>query len=151
MKKVLVMVLALVLVMSMAVPAFACRSASAPICSPHKPTCVPASCDGGDSTGSAVGCFVPIHMANILAEADRETFLASQKALKDAVPEGMNVSYFFFHNAVHPEHTLKIAATTVEVKNYVDNAWVEFPVTDNQDGTFTLVDMPKTPFAIFTK
>lgn len=152
MRKVLTLILTVVLVLSLAVPAFA-ASPTAPIQSPRKTTVLPVivgeECDDGCM-------FVSIYQAHLLGERDREIFLTSQKYLKDATPEGMVVKYFFYHvkgaqvTTELCEHTFDIGKfEQVVVKQFEDGKWVETDVTVNSDKTITVDELITGPVSIF--
>lgn len=163
MKKAITLVLTVVLVLAMAVPAFAVGSPTAPIAAPDKTTALPEIVD------HITGCgFYSIYDANELPEEAQKLFKAAQESLKEATPEKMTVKYFFYHVKDSTitglcQHTFDIGEfEEVIVKQYVDEEWVELEefgkkmeeektVVVNADGTVTITGLETDPVAFFTK
>lgn len=148
MRKVITFALAVMLVMAMAVPAFAVSSPVAPVASATKTAALPVV------AGTLPEGVELVAVANLSAEA-KETAIAAQAALKEAAPEGMAVKYFFYvvvesDGAV--TLTLKLAnVESVVVKLFKDGKWVELKSVLNADGTVTIEGVVDGPIAIFTK
>ena len=147
MKKALVFVLAVMLVMSMAVPTFA---ATASPKAPASSSTTTASTPEVVVTGDVKVELVAVEDAkNLPAEA--------QETLKDAAPAGMKAQYFCYFKAETKDNapatvTLKVAnASAVVVKQFVDGKWVELKATLNADGTVVIEGLVDGPIAIFTK
>lgn len=154
MKKALVFVLAVMLVMSMAVPTFAATAspkapASSSTTTASKPEIV--------ATGDVKVELVAVEEVKDLPAEAQETFTAAQEALKDAAPAGMKTQYFCYFKAETKDNTpatvtLKVAnASAVVVKQFVDGKWVELKATLNADGTVVIEGLVDGPIAIFTK
>ncbi len=161
MKKTVILVLAAVMVIAMAVPAFAVSSPTAPVADEDKTTPLP------EIVGPATGCaFYSIYEADQLPEKARKEFLAAYETLEEATPENMTVKYFFYHvkdSHLHGlcRHTFNIGEfEKVIVKQYVDEEWIELEelgkrmgepkeVIDNSDGTITVVGLETAPTAFF--
>lgn len=155
MKKALVMLLAVVLVIGMAVPAYAVAS---PVGGETSDT---ATADLPELVGVADNhqvVLVSAEKAEDLSAQAQEIFLAAQTALKDAAPKGMKTQYFCYCLFVGDDKpqtvtiTLKITdVTEVVVKQFVDGQWVELKSALNADGTVTVYGVVEGPIAIFTK
>lgn len=165
MKKVITLVLAVVMVLAMAVPAFAADSPVAPIAAPDKTAALPVVIK---SLNDCV--FYSVFDANKLPEEAREEFVAAQESLKEAVPEDMTVKFFFYHMHLNEDTHDELCQDTFDigkfeeiiVKQYVDKEWVELvelgkqkeeakQVTVNSDGTITVTGLDAGPVAFFTK
>lgn len=167
MKKVITLVLTVVLVLAMAVPAFAVAvdSPTAPVADEDKTTALPVVVE---SVNDCV--FFSIEDADELPEEAQEEFIAAQEALEEATPEGMTVKYFFYHIHTNGETPDELCQDTfdigefeeVVVKQYVDEEWLEVEelgkkmeeektVVVNPDGTVTVTGLETAPIAFFTK
>lgn len=146
MRKVITLALAVMLVMAMAVPAFAVSSPSAPVASENKTAALPVAAETLPEGVELVA------MTAVPAEA-KETVVAAQAALKEAAPEGMAAKYFFYVDAEETvELTLKVAkAAEVVVMQFVDGKWIEVESVLNADGTVTIKGVVEGPIAIFIK
>ena len=146
MRKVLTFVLAVMLVMAMAVPAFAVASPTAPVAAPNKTTALPVVAETLPEGVKLVA------ITALTAEA-KEVVVAAQAELKAAAPAGMAVKYFFYAEAEETvELTLKLGKVTeVVVMQFVDGKWIEVESVLNADGTVTIKGVVEGPIAIFTK
>ena len=151
MRRVMTFVLAVMLVMAMAVPAFAVTSPVAPVATETKTAALPVVVD----TLPAGVALIPVNAAATLAAEAKETFATAQAELKTAAPEGMAVQYFAYVSieaGTDVTVTLKVAnAKTVAVMQFLDGKWVELKCTLNADGTVTILGVVEGPIAIFTK
>lgn len=152
MKKTLAFVLAVLLMIAVAVPAFA-ASPTAPQETPDKTAPLPAVKDDDGN-----GCkLVSVFEADTLPEEAKRVFIAAQELLEEATPDGMLVKYFYYHwrnveEIEHCAHTLDIGEfDQVMIKHFLDGKWVEHDVTINADGTITIIDLLSGPVAIFVK
>ena len=154
MKKALVFVLAVMLVMSMAVPTLA---ATASPKAPESSSTTTASKPETVVTGDVKVELVAVEEVKDLPAEAQETFTAAQETLKDAAPAGMKTQYFCYFKAETKDNapatvTLKVAnASAVVVKQFVDGKWVELEAIINADGTVTIQGVVEGPIAIFTK
>jgi len=150
MRKVITFALAVMLVMAMAVPAFAVSSPVAPAASASKTAALPVVAEALPEGVQLVS----VNDAALTAEA-KEVFVAAQAELKEAAPEGMAVKYFFYVEAESDATaTLVLKVANVEnvvVKQFVDGKWVELKCVLNADGTLTIEGVVEGPIAIFTK
>lgn len=156
MKKALVFVLAVVLVMSMAVPAYAATSPVAPKANENTTAALP-EVVADTSTG---GVLVAVEDVKELPAEAQETFVAAQETLKEEVPTGMKTQYFCYYKAETTADTktsepatltLKIAnVTKVVVKQFVDGKWVELVAKLDKDGNVIIEGVVDGPLAIFT-
>lgn len=165
MKKVITLVLAVVLVLAMAAPAFAVGSPVAPVADEDKTTVLPVVVESVDDC-----VFLSIEDADKLPEEAQKEFIAAQEALEEAIPEGMTVKYFFYHIHTNGEDLDELCEDTFDigefeeaiVKQYVDGQWVEVEelgrrmeeekmVVVNPDGTITVTGLETAPIAFFTK
>ncbi len=167
MKKVITLVLTVVLVLAMAVPAFAVGSPTAPVADEDKTAALP------EIVGTTTCSFFSVFDADELSETVQKEFIAAQEALEEATPEGMTAKFFFFHEKDPAldgccQHTFDIGEfEEVVVKQYVEEEWVELEelgkkqedekaveeksVVVNPDGTVTIVGLETAPTAFFTK
>ncbi len=162
MKKAITFVLAVMLVMSMAVPTFATHtSPTAPVTSETATAAKPEVVEDAANHGDIIIVLVATNEAKKeLTKEEQKTFAEAQKTLKEATPDGMKAQYFFFYTAenkdgkrVTPPATLtvKIAnVTKVVVKQFVDGKWVELKAT-LKDGNVVIEGLVEGPVAIFTK
>ncbi len=165
MKRVITLVLAVVLVLAMAAPAFAVGSPVAPVADEDKTTVLPVVVESVDDC-----VFLSINDADELPEEARKEFIAAQEALEEATPEDMTVKYFFYHTHANEEDLDELCEDTFDigefeeavVKQYVDGQWVEVEelgkrmgeaktVAVNPDGTITVTGLETAPIAFFTK
>ena len=154
MKKIMTIVLAVMLLMSVAVPAFA-ASPTAPEATTSKTSPLPVVVEEGKEDASCI--LYSIYDADELTEEECTSFKEAQKALKKEVPAGMRVKYFFYHQPLEAtaaacEHTLDIGNfTEVIVKQYLEGKWVELDVKVNENGTITISGIETGPMAIIVK
>ena len=151
MRRVMTFALAVMLVMAMAVPAFAVNSPTAPVASETKTAALPVVVD----TLSAGVALIPVNAAATLAAEAKETFATAQAELKAAAPAGMAVKYFAYV-AVESDSAVTVAlkianVQSVTVMQFLDGKWVELKCTLNADGTITIEGVVEGPIAIFTK
>ena len=137
MKKVLILVLSIVFVVSMAVTVFAQTSPN--LKEEYK---IPAlTADSSDS----------IQLRS--AEEVQELMKEAKAKLKAACPKGFAVEYFFY-----TEVEGSVAATfepipheKIMFKQFINGEWVELAFTVNEDGTITVEGIVEAPMAIFVK
>ena len=165
MNKAITLVLTVVLVLAMAVPAFAVGSPTAPVTDPDKATALPEVVESVEDCG-----FFSIYDADKLPEEAQKEFAAAQEALKEATPEGATVKSFFYHLHTNAEGSDELCVDTFDigefkeviVMQYIDGEWVELgelgkkmeeakQVTVNPDGTITVTGLESGPVAFFTK
>lgn len=141
MKKLLSFVLATVLLLGLAAPAFAAQS-------PAAEESVPSLLLSATS-----GKYRLVTTQNVysLSKQDRETFKSGQKSLPDAVPAGTSSRYYFFlETSEQCDVVFNINGFTVPiVMQYVDDEWVELDYEINKDGTITVKDAVNAPIAFF--
>ena len=142
MKKILISVLAIVMIISMAIPAVAIVKPSA-----AWETRVPALA----KESSAV-----IHSAEDAEELSEEVqqLMAEAKAkLKKACPKGFAVEYFCY---VETKDTVSVTFAPIDhyeivFMQYIDGEWVVLEHTLNKDVTITVDGVVEAPIAIFVK
>lgn len=147
MKKVLVFVLAVVMIMSLAVPAAALTSPGA---TTQKLTPILTE----EST-----VIVELHTTEEvqnLSEEIQDLMAEAKGKLKDACSEGFVVKYFFYVEIIGGEGSASvtfepIAHNEIMFKQYVDGAWAELKFDINKDDTITVYNVVEAPIAIFTK
>lgn len=169
MKKAIVLALAVILTLSLAVPAAAAGTGSpvAPGVSDKTTAPLPEIVETEIVTEDGATVIIdPIaadDTANLSEEA-QATVAAAQQQLADATPAGMKPQYFFYvkidkvnADGTAQKHdgpvnmTLKIAnVTNVVAKQFINGAWVELEVVINADGTITVMGVVEAPIAIFT-
>lgn len=152
MKKALVMLLAVVLVIGMAVPAYA---VSSPVGDKTSST---ATADLPELTDDSKGYveLIAIEDTKELSKESEATFAEAQASLKDAAPAGMKTQYFFWCHIVGKENSAGVTVelkgiTELVVKQYLDGKWVELKSAINADGTISIYGLVEGPVAIFTK
>lgn len=99
MKKALVCLLTVVLMLTMAIPAYAAPSPEAPPTNENTtspiPDIVTVEIEKTDGTTATIHVqLVPVDEAKELTEEEQEIFLEAQKTLAEARPEGMKALYF---------------------------------------------------------
>ena len=147
MKRMLVFVLAIVMVMSMAVPAAALASPTA-----KAENLVPVLTEEG-------AVVVELHTVEDVLELDEEVqeVMAEAKAgLKDVCPEGFAVKYFFYVEIIGSETSVSVEFEPIHhnevvFKQFVDGNWVELEFTVNADKTITVNGVVEGPMAVFVK
>lgn len=152
MKKALVMLLAVVLVIGMAVPAYA---VSSPV---GDKTSATATADLPKLTDESNGFVELVDTADAeeLSKESQATFAEAQASLKDAAPAGMKTQYFFWCHIVAKEKSADVTVelkgiTELVVKQFQDGKWVELKSAINADGTISIYGLVEGPVAIFTK
>lgn len=143
MKKALVFVLAIVLVLSLAMPAFAAGlNIQSPIGEDGLPLLITTTADKYQ--------LVTIRDAWKLTKEEQQNFKDSLKDLPDAVPQGTNARYFFFLQVTEKcDAVFNINGFNVPIfMQYVDGEWVELDYVVNEDGTVTVKDVVNAPMAI---
>lgn len=152
MKKALVMLLAVVLVIGMAVPAYA---VSSPVGDKTSST---ATADLPKLTDESKGYveLVATEDAEKLSKESQAIFAEAQASLKDAAPAGMKTQYFFWCHIVGEKSPVDVTVelkgiTELVVKQYLDGKWVELKSAINADGTVSIYSLVEGPVAIFTK
>lgn len=163
MKKAVGIVLALVLMMSLAIPAAATvgTPAAAPVSSPSatpedlKPLVVETSSPNLEIMSAEEIKDLPEEKQQAYADA-----MDALKEDKDAVPEGMAVRYAFYCSVTEEGSTTNEALSmTIElddfkelvIKQFIDGKWVELEYVINEDGTITILNVVDGPMAIFVK
>ena len=168
MKKAIILALALVLTLSLAVPASAVTSPVAPETSETTTAPLPEIVEEETKTEDGATVTVEPVAADKVEEMpveEQKTFVAAQEALKEAAPKGMKTQYFFYAKVTKTEAdgttaksdtpakmTVKVEnAAKVVVKQFVDGKWIELETVINDDGTITIIGVVDGPIAIFTK
>ena len=154
MKKMLVLVLAVIMVMSMAVPAAALNS----------PTATAADLTPVLTKESTL--IVELHTtADVLklAEEVQEVMAEAKEDLQEAAPKGFAVKYFFYVEIIGTEKSVAVEfepikgitaetdAARLVVMQFVNGKWVELEFTINADGTITVLGVVEGPIAVFMK
>ena len=156
MKKALVLVLAVVLMMSMAVPAYAAVSPTAPGTNQNTTSPLP-ELDFSDCPHIFL---IPLEKVKELALEAQKLFAEAQKTLAEALPKGMVIRYFFYCLVEHTGNEECVPATlTFKVKNvqelvvkeFIDDKWEELESSINENDTITVKGVVEGPIAIFTK
>lgn len=144
MKKVFAFVLAVIVIMSLAVPAFAVTSPGANK-EDLKPLVV-------STSHKEVRVYSTEEVAELSEEVQKQ-MVEAKKALKAVVPEGMAARYLLY---VSTDETCSVVFdlkdyTKAVFMQYVDGEWVELEFTINADGTITVEKIVEGPIVIFTK
>lgn len=143
MKKVLVLVLAVVMVMSMAIPAAAedtqLNSGTAALTK---------------EAYALVKLFAPEEIQKQSDEEMQKRMTEAKETLNDACPQGFVNKFFFSVDLIGTEVSVSVDFEPIEhneivFKQYVDGAWVEREFIINDDRTITCYDVVEGPFAIF--
>lgn len=163
MKKAFVMALALVLTLSLAVPASAASTGSpvAPTVSDTTTAPLPEVVDvKAEDDSDVIVELIPVEDITQLTEEEVKNFKAAQEKLAEATPAGMKVQYFNYVKVLDTDGkpvntsvsiTIRLPdATKVVAMQFIDGKWVELKVTLNPDGTFTIHGVVDGPLAIFT-
>ena len=166
MKKAFDLALAVILTLSLAVPAAAAGTGSpvAPTTSASTTASLPEVVETETKTeDGAVVIVEPVAAEEVaeLAEEAKADFATAQEGLAEAAPAGMKTQYFFYVKITAEDSkpvtgavsmTMKVDnAAKVVVKQFVDGKWVELKVVVNADGTITIEGVVEAPIAIFTK
>ena len=169
MKKAIVLALAVMLTLSLAVPAAAAvGSPVAPTTSETTTAPLPEIVEQETKTEDGATVTVEPVAADKVEEMpkeDQKTFVAAQEKLAEAAPAGMKTQFFFYAKVTKKaadsttaksdapvSMTVKVdSAAKVVVKQFVDGKWVERKVVVNADGTITIENVVDGPIAIFTK
>ena len=169
MKKAMILALAVMLTLSLAVPAAAVTSPVAPETSETTTAPLPEIVEEEAKTEDGAAVTVEPVAADKVEEMpaeEQKTFAAAQETLKKAAPKGMKTQYFFYVTIVKTDEersfregyegavnmTVKITnVKNVVVKQFVDGKWVELEAIINADGTVTIQGVVEGPIAIFTK
>lgn len=170
MKKAMILALAVMLTLSLAIPAAAAtaESPNAPETSQTTTAPLPEIVEEEAKTEDGAAVTVEPVAADKVEEMpaeEQKTFVAAQEALKEAAPKGMKAQYFFYAKVTKTEAdgttaksdtpakmTVKVEnAAKVVVKQFVDGKWVELETVINDDGTITIMGVVDGPIAIFTK
>lgn len=152
MKKIVSFALALVLVLSLSVTAFAVGSPVATVDSETHTAALPvvesAKADGKDVDVA----ITELGMAGKLSSDEQKDFEEAYNALADAAPADMTANYFVHvKSSVLPYTlTLRIAAKDASAKLFKDGAWVDLKTTVNGN-TISIVVTDNGPLAVFTK
>ena len=147
MKKVLILVLAVVMVISLAIPAVAAAKPGT-----EWESQAPELAEGFSET-------VVLHSAEDalkLAEEIQKLMNEAKAKLKDACPEGFNIKYFSYMELADSKNSGSVTVEPIDhyeivFMQYVDGAWVEREHTVNGDVTITIGGVVEAPLAVFTK
>lgn len=177
MKKAIILALAVLLTLSLAVPAAAVTSPTAPETSDTTTAPLPEIVEADavvdvetdtktDDDTVIIVEPVTAEDAGNLSEEAQTVYAAAQEQLGEAKPANMKTQYFFYvtiwktddersfrenyDSAVNM--TVKIAnVKNVVVKQFVDGKWVELEAIIHADGTITIMGVVEGPIAIFTE
>lgn len=167
MKKAIVLMLAVILTLSLAVPAAAAGTGSPKAPETSETTTAPLPEVVADEVKTEDGTVVIVEPVaaddtkKLVAE-EKKTLADAQTALAEAAPAGMKAQYFFFVKVTAKDDANKEVgsvsmamkvdnAEKVVVKQFVNGKWVERKVILNADGTLTIEGIEEGPIAIFTK
>ena len=179
MKKAMILALAVMLPLSLAIPAAAATAESPTAPETSQTTTAPlpeiveidvvvdveTEAKTDDDTVIIVES-VTAEDAGKLSEKAQTAYAAAQGQLTEAKPADMKTQYFFYVTIVKTDEersfrevydgavnmTVKIAnVKNVVVKQFVDGKWVELEAIINADGTVTIQGVVEGPIAIFTK
>lgn len=167
MKKAIVLALAVILTLSLAVPAAAVSSPVAEETSQTTTAPLPDVVEKEVTTDDGAKVVIDLSAVNdeaSLSNEAKETFAAAQESLAETAPAGMKAQYFFYATTTKVnadgstesydkpvDITLKIDnVTKVVVKQFVNGQWVELETVMNPDGTITIKGVVDGPMAIFT-
>lgn len=161
MKKTIVLILALILTLSLAVPAAASvTSPTAPEKSGTTTAHIPFLISDTSNEDADKKCvLVPWKDLWKLSEDAQKVFTAAWESLADAKPEDMRAQYFFYYipgsefDSVNGS-TLVVniqKITEVTVKQFIDGKWEKLDAFINDEGTVTIKGVVEGPIAIFTK
>lgn len=141
MKKVLVLVLAVILIMNMTVLATA---ASGTTEDTTKVFLV-------SSVAKDSACIF-LNEVDKLSEEELEALTDAEKAELEAAVKGMNArDLFYFHTSEPTDVVFQVPnIRNLAVKQFVDGKWVTLKSTINADGTITVKDAVAAPMLIFT-
>ena len=141
MKRFVIFVLAIVLVMGLAAPAYAVGSPTATR-QDIKRFLISATSD-------EYGIYT-VDETYKLSEEGQQSMVDARLALKAAVPQGMHARYFFyFYTNASCSALFEIECyTELLFMQFVDGEWVTLEHTDNGDGTYTVKDVVDAPMAI---
>lgn len=151
MRKVFVFALTLVMLMGMAVPAFAAVASPAAKAEEMLPEV---------DTAKTGGTLTTVEDVEALPEEARETFAEAQNALAEAAPKDMVTKFFFYFTPAAEKKgdaipgTLVISVPNVVkivIKQFVNGRWVDLEFELDENGTITLKDLAEGPIAIFIK
>lgn len=171
MKKVLVFVLAVMMLMSIAVPAAAAPEDAAPVAALTSPAATAADLEPVITEESAQ--IVELHTTEDVLELHedvQEIMAEAKEQLADACPEGFAVKYFFYVEIIGAEKTSVSVDFESIVENigegeaeeevrqgklvfmqFVDGKWVELDYVINEDGTITVFNVVEGPISVFVK
>lgn len=153
MKRMLVLVLAIVMVMSMA------GSVVALACPPALPSPGASSDDltpSLDKNGYVKVILHDLEEIVDMSEAIQNLMAEAKEKLKDACPAGFAVKYFCYVEIIGAERVTSVDFDPIEhneimFKQYIDGEWTELKSTVNKDGTIIAYGVVEAPLAIFTK
>ena len=142
MKKVLILVLAVVMVISLAIPAVAAS----------KPTTELESQTPGLVEGA-----VTLHSAKDALKLDEDVqklMNVAKSKLKKACPNGFEIEYFCYVETTEAEGSVSITFAPIDhyeivVMQYLDGAWAELKHTVNGDVSITVDGVVEAPLAVF--
>lgn len=139
MKKAFVLLLAMILILGLATPAYAAKS---PVGTDDLPLVINTTANNYQ--------LITINQAYKLSKEDQEIFRNAQRDLRDSVYAGTNVRYFFFFAASEAcDAVLNIDGFSMPIfQQYVNGEWVELDYVDNGDGTVTVLGVNHGPMAI---
>ena len=146
MKKMLVLVLAIVMVMSLATPAAALASPGA---------------SAEDLLPSLSQKYVSVILHDVekvtdLSKDTQNLMAEAKENLKAACPEGFAVKYFFYVEIIGADKVASVDFDAIEhteimFMQYIDGEWVELEYSVNEDGKIVVQNVVEAPLAIFTK
>lgn len=171
MKKVLVFVLAVMMIMSMAVPVAAAPEDTTPAAAIASPGATAADLTPVITEKSAQ--IVELHTTEDVLELHedvQEIMAEAKEQLADACPEGFKVKYFFYVEITGAEKTSVSVDFESIVENigegeaeedvkkgrlvfmqFVDGKWIELEHVINEDGTITVFNVVEGPISVFIK
>lgn len=167
MKKAIVLALAVILTLSLTVPAAAVTSPAAQETSQTTTAPLPKLVSSEilleDGSKIVIELFAVTDVASLPEEAQK-AYAAAQASLEGATPDGMKVQYFFYattykvnaDGTTEPyeppvDVTLQIDnIIKVAVKQYLKDAWGDLDTDMTTDGLVTIKGVVDGPMAIFT-
>lgn len=155
MKKVLALVLAVVMLLSLALPAAALTSPGA-----SSGDLIPGLGDGVDDYLRVILHTLEEVMKK-MSKAIQDLMAEAKEKLPDACPEGFAVKYFFYVEIINSKETEEDDIVSVDFdpidhneilfKKYVQGAWAELKHDVKDDGTIVVYGVEESPLAVFTK
>ena len=144
MKKVLALALVIVMVLSMAVHAFAQEQSHA-----QADRLLPALSEGSS------GLVIFYTKDDLLSEDDKKLMEEAHKKLDEIHEDHFALRYFCMVEIVGSESDIEITFAPIEhdqikFEQYVDGKWIQLEHTVNEDDTITVTGATNGPIAIFT-